>query len=160
MGVTEAGIYEKGIVKSAIGIGSLLLDGIGDTIRVSLTDDPVKEVYAARNILECAGLTRDYVEVVACPTCARTNIEVEKIARAVTEMTKDVRKPLKVAVMGCVVNGIGESKDADMGVAGGKGKSALFKKGEIVASVPNDEILTRLKKMIEEELEDDDTRTH
>lgn len=160
LGVTEAGIYEKGIVKSAIGIGSLLLDGIGDTIRVSLTDDPVKEVYAARNILECAGLTRDYVEVVACPTCARTNIEVEKIARAVTEMTKDVRKPLKVAVMGCVVNGIGESKDADMGVAGGKGKSALFKKGEIVASVPNDEILTRLKKMIEEELEDDDTRTH
>lgn len=160
LGVTEAGIYEKGIVKSAIGIGSLLLDGIGDTVRVSLTDDPVKEIYAARNILECTGRTKDYVEVVACPTCARTNIEVERIAREITEMTRHIKKPLKVAVMGCVVNGIGESKDADMGVAGGKGKSALFKKGVIIETVENSEILPKLKKMIEEELEDDNTRTH
>ena len=152
LGVTEAGVYEKGLVKSAMGIGSLLLDGIGDTIRVSLADDPVKEVYAARNILECAGLTDNYVEVVACPTCARTNIDVMGYANKITELTRDIKKPLKVAVMGCVVNGIGESKDADMGVAGGKGKSAIFKKGEIVKTVKNEDILTELMNMIYEEV--------
>lgn len=152
LGVTEAGVYEKGIVKSAMGIGALLLDGIGDTIRVSLTDKPVEEVYAGRNILECAGLMNDYVEVIACPTCARTNIEVERYARAITDMTKDIRKPLKVAVMGCVVNGIGESKGADLGVAGGKGKSVLFRHGEILRTVANEDILDELMKMIKEEL--------
>ena len=151
LGVTEAGVYEKGLVKSAMGIGSLLLDGIGDTIRVSLADEPVKEVYAARNILECAGLTTDYVEVVACPTCARTNIDVMGYANEITRLTRNIKKPIKVAVMGCVVNGIGESKDADFGVAGGRGMSAIFKKGEIIKTVPNEDILQELMKMIDEE---------
>ncbi len=151
IGVTEAGTYTKGLIKSSIGIGSLLCDGIGDTIRVSLTDDPVKEVEAGIEILKaCDKYSKPYAEVIACPTCARTNINVQEIASKVEELCKNVRKNVKIAVMGCVVNGIGESKGCDFGVAGGVGKSALFAKGELIESVDNDQILPRLAKMIEE----------
>lgn len=151
IGVTEAGTYTKGLIKSAIGIGSLLCDGIGDTIRVSLTDDPVKEVEAGIEILKaCDKYSKPYAEVIACPTCARTNINVQEIASKVEQLCKNVRKNVKIAVMGCVVNGIGESKGCDFGVAGGVGKSALFAKGELIETIDNDQILPRLAKMIEE----------
>lgn len=151
IGVTEAGTYTKGLIKSAIGIGSLLCDGIGDTIRVSLTDDPIKEVEAGIEILKaCDKYSKPYAEVIACPTCARTNINVQEIASKVEELCKNVRKNVKIAVMGCVVNGIGESKGCDFGVAGGVGKSALFAKGELIETIDNDQIMPRLAKMIEE----------
>ena len=130
LGVTEAGTTEAGVVKSAIGIGSLLVNGIGDTIRVSLTDDPVKEVEAARLILRCCGLDKEYVEVVSCPTCGRCEWESMSLAEKVTAFVKPYKKRAKIAVMGCVVNGPGEAKDADLGIAGGKGSCLLFKKGE------------------------------
>lgn len=150
VGVTEAGIYEKGLIKSAIGIGSLLCDGIGDTIRVSLTDNPVKEVYAGREILKAIGkYDKPYAEVVSCPTCARTCIEVQRIATMIDEYAKTLNKNIKIAVMGCVVNGIGESKGCDIGVAGGKDKSVIFKDGEIVATVTNDKILSCLIEQID-----------
>lgn len=138
LGVTEAGAAEEGLVKSAVGIGSLLLDGIGDTIRVSLTGDPVQEVYAGIQILRAVGLRRDYVEVISCPTCGRTSIDVEGIARRVREATRSINAPLKVAVMGCVVNGPGEAREADLGVAGGKDGGALFVKGEAPRTVRGD----------------------
>ena len=138
IGVTEAGTYEGSIVKSAMGIGALLLDGIGDTIRVSITGDPVREVEAGLDILRAAGLRKDYVEVVSCPTCGRTAIEVEALARRVREATKHIRKPLRVAVMGCVVNGPGEAKEADVGIAGGKDGGALFVKGQPPRAVHGD----------------------
>lgn len=150
VGVTEAGIYEKGLIKSAIGIGSLLCDGIGDTVRVSLTDDPVKEVYAAKEILKAVGKYNGaYAEVVSCPTCARTCIDVKGIATQIEEYAKGLDKSVKIAVMGCVVNGIGESKGSDVGVAGGKDKSVIFREGKIISTVPNDRILEELKKEIE-----------
>ncbi|MBQ8320230.1 MAG: flavodoxin-dependent (E)-4-hydroxy-3-methylbut-2-enyl-diphosphate synthase [Clostridia bacterium] len=130
LGVTEAGTTEAGIVKSAVGIGSLLLRGLGDTIRVSLTDDPVQEVYAAENILRACGLKEEYVEVISCPTCGRCEWDGMALAREVTEFVKPYKKKAKIAVMGCVVNGPGEAKDADLGIAGGKGGCLLFKKGE------------------------------
>ncbi len=130
VGVTEAGTTEAGIVKSAVGIGSLLLDGIGDTIRVSLTDDPVREVYAAQNILRACGLEEAYVEVVSCPTCGRCMWESMALAERVTQFVRPYKKKAKIAVMGCVVNGPGEAKDADLGIAGGNGTCLLFKKGE------------------------------
>jgi (E)-4-hydroxy-3-methylbut-2-enyl-diphosphate synthase len=130
LGVTEAGTTEAGIVKSAVGIGSLLLNGIGDTIRVSLTDNPVKEVYAAKNILRACGLDEAFVEVVACPTCGRCEWESMALAEKVTEFVRPYKKSAKIAVMGCVVNGPGEAKDADLGIAGGKGGCLIFKKGE------------------------------
>ena len=130
LGVTEAGTTEAGIVKSAVGIGSLLLNGIGDTIRVSLTDDPVKEVYAAQNILRACGLEEEYVEVVSCPTCGRCAWESMALANKVTEFVRPYKKKAKIAVMGCVVNGPGEAKDADLGIAGGNGSCLIFKKGE------------------------------
>ena len=129
IGVTESGTADVGIVKSAIGIGALLLDGIGDTIRVSLSGDPEQEVYAAQSILRAVGLRRDAVEIISCPTCGRTCIDVEGIARRVRAETRDIRKPIKVAVMGCVVNGPGEAKEADLGIAGGKDGGALFVRG-------------------------------
>ncbi len=138
IGVTEAGTYADGIVKSSMGIGALLLDGIGDTIRVSLTGDPVREIEAGLSILRAAGLRRDYVEVVSCPTCGRTAICVEEIASRVREATKDIRKPIKVAVMGCVVNGPGEAREADLGIAGGKDGGALFIKGQPPRAVRGD----------------------
>lgn len=130
LGVTEAGTTEAGIVKSAVGIGSLLLQGIGDTIRVSLTDDPVKEVYAAQNILRACGLENEFVEVVSCPTCGRCAWESMELANKVTEFVRPYKKRAKIAVMGCVVNGPGEAKDADLGIAGGNGSCLIFKKGE------------------------------
>ena len=130
LGVTEAGTTEAGIVKSAVGIGSLLINGIGDTIRVSLTDDPVKEIYAAQNILRACGLEEEYVEVVSCPTCGRCAWESMALANKVTEFVRPYKKKVKIAVMGCVVNGPGEAKDADIGIAGGNGSCLIFKKGE------------------------------
>lgn len=139
LGVTEAGTYEAGLVKSAVGIGSLLVNGIGDTIRVSLTDDPVKEVYAARQILRACGLDEEFVEVVSCPTCGRCAWESMAIAEKVTEFVKPYRKKAKIAVMGCVVNGPGEAKDADLGIAGGAGRCVIFKKGEPIKTVKAEE---------------------
>lgn len=149
LGVTEAGLYRAGLVKSSIGIGALLCENIGDTIRVSLSDDPLKEAEAAKDILKaCGKYPYPYCEVIACPTCARTNIAVKELAEQVEEMCKDIKKSLKIAVMGCVVNGIGESQDANLGVAGGKDKSAIFVDGNYVESVNNDDILPKLKRYI------------
>ena len=138
LGVTEAGTTEAGIVKSAVGIGSLLLNGIGDTIRVSLTDDPVREVYAAQHILRACGLDEEFVEVVACPTCGRCSWESMSLANKVTEFVRPYKKRAKIAVMGCVVNGPGEAKDADLGIAGGNGSCLIFKKGEPYKKVLSD----------------------
>lgn len=143
LGVTEAGTVDIGTVKNAIGIGTLLLDGIGDTIRVSLTGDPVNEVIAAKNILKSIGLYDSGVEIISCPMCARTRIPLEKIVVEVKAATEKIKKPLKVAVMGCVVNGPGEAKDADIGIAGGGGngeKAVVFKNGEKLASGDLDEM--------------------
>lgn len=138
IGVTESGTARTGMVKSAVGIGTLLMEGIGDTIRVSLSGDPVQEVYAGLDILRAVGLRRDYVEIISCPTCGRTCIPVEDIADKVREATLDIRKPIKVAVMGCVVNGPGEAREADIGIAGGKDGGALFVKGQPPRTVRGD----------------------
>ncbi len=148
LGVTEAGTERMGIIKSAVGIGSLLLQGIGETIRVSLTADPVKEVEAARDILKSIGMFEG-PEIVSCPTCGRTRIDLISLANQVEERLKSVQKPIKVAVMGCVVNGPGEAKEADIGIAGGVGCGVLFKKGEILRKVPEAEILDALMEEIE-----------
>ncbi len=139
LGVTEAGTTENGIVKSAVGIGSLLLQGVGDTFRVSLTDDPVKEVYAAKRILRACGLEKEYVEVVACPTCGRCAWGSMRLAEKVTEFVRPYKKRAKIAVMGCVVNGPGEAKDADLGIAGGNGDCLIFKRGEPYKKVSADD---------------------
>lgn len=138
IGVTEAGLPGQGHIKSAIGIGSLLLDGIGDTIRVSLTGSPVPEVTAAHDILRAVGLESDYVNVISCPTCGRTGIDVSGIAARVRDALKYVRVPMTVAVMGCVVNGPGEAREADVGIAGGSGVGALFEKGKPPVKVTGD----------------------
>lgn len=151
LGITEAGTTYNGIVKSAVGIGSLLLDGIGDTIRVSLTADPVEEIKAAKSILNAVGLLENTVNVVSCPTCGRTKIDLIKIANIVTDAVANIKKPITVAVMGCVVNGPGEAKEADIGIAGGDGCAVLFKKGEIVRKIKEEEIaevlLSEINKM-------------
>lgn len=149
LGVTEAGTEHMGIIKSAAGIGSLLCHGIGDTIRVSLTDDPVKEVFAAMDILKAIGLKNDSPYLIACPTCGRTRIDLVGLAKQVEEKLRDVHKPIKVAVMGCVVNGPGEAREADIGIAGGDGEGLLFKKGQILRKVPEDQLLTELMKEID-----------
>ena len=149
LGVTEAGTERMGIIKSAAGIGSLLCHGIGDTIRVSLTDDPVKEVFAAMDILKVIGLKNDSPYLIACPTCGRTRIDLVGLAKQVEEKLRDVHKPIKVAVMGCVVNGPGEAREADIGIAGGDGEGLLFKKGQILRKVPEDQLLTELMKEID-----------
>ena len=153
VGVTEAGTTEMGIVKSAVGIGSLLLNGVGDTIRVSLTDDPVKEVYAAKNILRACGLDEEYVEVVAGPTCGRCAWDSMALAEKVTSFVRNVKKRAKVAVMGCVVNGPGEAKDADLGIAGGDGFCLIFKRGEafkkVASAQAEEEFFIELKKLLE-----------
>lgn len=148
VGVTEAGIYEKGLIKSAIGIGSLLLDGIGDTIRVSLSDEPYKEVLVAKEILNSLDLGDPHVEVISCPTCARTNIDVAGLAKMVVDATKDIKKSAKIAVMGCVVNGPGEAAKCDFGVAGGKDKSAIFINGQVVKTISNEFLINELLDMI------------
>ena len=149
LGVTEAGTERMGIIKSAAGIGSLLCHGIGDTIRVSLTDDPVKEVFAAMDILKAIGLKNDSPYLIACPTCGRTRIDLVGLAKQVEEKLRDVHKPIKVAVMGCVGNGPGEAREADIGIAGGDGEGLLFKKGQILRKVPEDQLLTELMKEID-----------
>lgn len=148
LGVTEAGGGDFAVMKSAIGIGSLLLDGIGDTIRVSLSDDPIKEVQAGIDILRAIGLDKNFVEVISCPTCGRTEYDVIGIAERLRESTKSIKKRLKVAVMGCVVNGIGESADADLGIAGGRDKSVIFEKGKKILTVDNDKVEAVLNDLI------------
>ncbi len=149
LGVTEAGTAWGGTIRSAMGIGALLLDGIGDTIRVSLTADPVEEVVAAKEILRSAGLRDNGIRVVSCPTCARCKINMIPIAEEVTERVKIFKKPMKIAVMGCAVNGPGEAKDADIGVAGGDGCGLIFKNGEILRKVQENEIVSELLSEIE-----------
>ncbi len=144
LGVTEAGTERMGIIKSAVGIGSLLCDGIGDTIRVSLTEDPLLEIKAAKDILTAVGKGKNTVEIVSCPTCGRTQIDLIGLAHKVEELTADINKNIKIAVMGCAVNGPGEAKEADIGIAGGKGEGLIFKKGEIISKVPEDKLLTAL----------------
>lgn len=143
LGVTEAGTERMGIIKSAVGIGSLLHDGIGDTVRVSLTDEPEREIYAARDILKAVGRA-DYAEVVSCPTCGRTRIDLVPLAKKVEAAVRDLHKPIKIAVMGCVVNGPGEAAEADIGIAGGDGCAVLFKKGVVQRKIPEDEIFSVL----------------
>lgn len=149
LGVTEAGTERMGIIKSAVGIGSLLTHNIGDTIRVSLTDNPVKEVYAAFDILKAIGLKTDCPYLISCPTCGRTKIDLVGLAKQVEERLRDCKKLIKVAVMGCIVNGPGEAKEADIGIAGGDGCGLIFKKGEILRKVPEDELLNELMKEID-----------
>ena len=149
LGVTEAGTERMGIIKSSIGIGSLLTRGIGDTIRVSLTDKPVKEVYAAFDILKAVGLKTDCPYLVSCPTCGRTRIDLVGLANKVEDRLRDCKKPIKVAVMGCIVNGPGEAREADIGIAGGDGCGIIFKKGEILRKVPEEDLLDELMKEID-----------
>ena len=150
LGVTETGTPRMGVLKSAVGIGGLLALGIGDTIRVSLSADPVEEVYAARDILKAAGVRKDGPELVACPTCGRTRIDLIGLANEVEERLKSVDKPITVAVMGCAVNGPGEASAADVGIAGGVGEGLLFRKGEIVKKVPQEALVDELFALIEE----------
>lgn len=144
LGVTEAGTERMGLIKSSAGIGSLLLRGIGDTIRVSLTADPVREVYAAQDILKALDIDKSGVQFVSCPTCGRTRIDLVRIANEVEERLRDCKKNIKVAVMGCVVNGPGEAREADIGIAGGEKCGLVFKKGEIICKVPEDKLVDAL----------------
>lgn len=144
LGVTEAGTERMGLIKSAVGIGSLLCDGIGDTVRVSLTEDPLLEIKAARDILTAVGKGKNSVEIVSCPTCGRTQIDIISLAHKVEELTRDINKKIRIAVMGCAVNGPGEAREADIGIAGGKGEGLIFKKGVIIRKVPEDMLLSAL----------------
>ena len=149
LGVTEAGTRHMGMLKSAAGIGALLLDGIGDTIRVSLTANPVSEVAAGFDILKAVGIKKDCPQIVSCPTCGRTKIDLISLAEKVEKELANVHKPIKVAVMGCAVNGPGEAKEADIGVAGGDGYGLIFKHGEILKKVPENKIVEELLKEID-----------
>ena len=149
LGVTEAGTPELGVIKSAAGIGGLLALGIGDTFRVTLTADPVEEIFAAKKILKAVGLRREGPELSACPTCGRTKIDLIPMARRVEDLLRQVDKPITVAVMGCVVNGPGEARHADVGIAGGQGEGVLFQKGQVVARVPEDRLVDELMKLID-----------
>lgn len=143
LGVTETGTAHMGIIKSAIGIGSLLCDGIGDTIRVSLTADPVEEIYAAKDILKACGIGGG-INIVACPTCGRTQIDLIGLANKVEKAVAGIEKNIKIAVMGCIVNGPGEAREADLGITGGNGKAVIFRKGEVIRTVPEDDVLDAL----------------
>ncbi len=145
VGITESGTVMSGNIKSAVGLGIILNQGIGDTIRVSLTGDPVEEIRSAKLILRTLGLRKGGIEVVSCPTCGRTKIDLISLAGQVEEMVKDIPLDIKVAVMGCAVNGPGEAKEADIGIAGGIGEGLLIKRGEIVKKVPEQELLNTLK---------------
>ena len=150
VGITEAGTVFSGNIKSAVGLGIILNQGIGDTIRVSLTGDPVNEIASAKLILKTLGLRTGGIEVVSCPTCGRTNIDLISLANQVETMAADFEDlNLKVAVMGCVVNGPGEAKEADVGIAGGNGEGLLIKKGEVIRKVPEDELLNTLRYELE-----------
>ncbi len=148
LGVTEAGTLRGGLIKSAAGIGTLLAEGIGDTIRVSLTENPAEEVTAGFEILKCMGLRKHGVNFVSCPTCGRTQIDLISLAKKVEERFKDLPYPITIATMGCAVNGPGEAKHADFGIAGGVNEGLIFKKGEIIAKVPEDELLEKLEEII------------
>ncbi len=150
IGVTEAGTERNSLIKSAIGIGSLLLNNIGDTIRVSMSDNPVKEIYAAKDILQFSGKRRFRPEIISCPTCGRTRIDLIGLVKEVEEKLKDIKKPIKVAVMGCVVNGPGEAGDADMGVAGGTDEGLIFLRGKVIKKVEYSQIADELKTLAEE----------
>jgi (E)-4-hydroxy-3-methylbut-2-enyl-diphosphate synthase len=143
IGITEAGTERSGLVKNAVGIGSLLADGIGETIRVSLTAEPVKEIQAAKDILKAVG-KYDGVTIISCPTCGRTKIDIISLANEVEKVTENIRKNVKIAVMGCAVNGVGEGKEADIGIAGGNGNALLFKKGEILRKVKEEDIIREI----------------
>ncbi len=145
LGVTEAGTVRSGTIKSSVGIGALLAEGIGDTIRVSLTGDPANEIPVAAGILKSLGLMEAGVDVVSCPTCGRTQIDLAHLAEEVEALCQPITKPLKIAVMGCVVNGPGEAREADLGIAGGKGAGIIFRKGEVVKSCKEDELLSAFK---------------
>ncbi|WP_312281589.1 flavodoxin-dependent (E)-4-hydroxy-3-methylbut-2-enyl-diphosphate synthase [Oscillibacter sp.] len=149
LGVTEAGTPSMGLIKSAMGIGGLLCMGIGDTIRVTLTADPVEEIYAAKKILRAAGLRHDGVNLIACPTCGRTRIDLIPLAEEVERRLDGCRKPITVAVMGCAVNGPGEAAAADIGIAGGDGEGLLFRKGEVLCKVPQERLVDALMEEIE-----------
>lgn len=148
VGVTETGTPKMGVLKSAVGIGGLLALGIGDTVRVSLSADPIEEVYAARSILKAAGVRKDGPELIACPTCGRTRVNLIEMAGEVERRLETVDKPITVAVMGCTVNGPGEASAADVGIAGGDGVGLLFRRGEIVKKVPQDELVDQLFELI------------
>ena len=149
LGVTEAGAYAASVVKSSIGIGSLLVDGIGDTIRVSVTGDPVREIGVARDILRYSGVRNFGPEIISCPTCARTKIALEKMVERVEKLTANMTAPLKIAVMGCAVNGPGEAKSADAGIAGGKGEGLIFIRGEIYKKLPEEKLLSEFADVLE-----------
>ena len=149
LGVTEAGTERMGLVKSSAGIGALLLEGVGDTIRVSLTADPVREIYAAKDLLKALEIETEGIQFISCPTCGRTKIDLIGLANQVQEALRDCKKNLTVAVMGCVVNGPGEAREADIGIAGGNGEGLLFKKGQVLRKVPEERLLQELLKEIE-----------
>jgi len=149
VGITEAGTVASGKIKSAVGIGALLAMGIGDTIRVSLTGDPVEEIYCAKAILQALDIRRFGVEIISCPTCARTKIDLISIANKVEQLCKNINKPIKVAVMGCAVNGPGEAKEADVGIAAGIGEGLIFRKGVVLRKVPEEAIIDALMVEIE-----------
>ena len=149
IGVTESGTLKGGTVKSAVGIGALLAEGIGDTMRVSLTANPVEEIYAAYDIQKVLGMRKTGAEIVSCPTCGRTQLDLISIANEVEKRAANIDKPIKIAVMGCAVNGPGEAREADIGIAGGNGEGLIFKKGEIIKKVPQDSLVDELMKEIE-----------
>ena len=155
LGITEAGTVKSGVIKSAVGIGSLLTQGIGDTFRISLTGDPVVEVKVANEILKSLGLKEYGPTLISCPTCGRCNINLAEIANLVEKKLSDVKRPIQVAVMGCVVNGPGEARDADVGIAGGKGEGLVFRKGQILRKVPEDILVEELFKEIDDILGED-----
>jgi (E)-4-hydroxy-3-methylbut-2-enyl-diphosphate synthase len=149
IGITEAGTWFKGSIRSAVGLGALLWEGLGDTVRVSLTGNPVREVTVGQDILQSLQLRSFGATVVACPTCGRTQVNLESLASQVEQLAASIHKPIKIAVMGCAVNGPGEAREADLGVAGGKGEGLIFRKGEIIKKVPEDQILEALKEELE-----------
>lgn len=154
LGVTEAGLPERGMIKSAVGIGTLLAEGIGDTIRVSLTGDPCQEIKVAKEILRSLGLIKNSVEIISCPTCGRCKIDLASLAQQIEQRLLNVKIPLKVAIMGCAVNGPGEAREADLGIAGGKEEGLLFVKGKIIKKLPEDQLVQALWEEIEKMIRD------
>ena len=150
VGITEAGTLYRGTIKSSAGLGAILSRGIGDTIRISLSDDPLQEVECAKAVLQSLELRQFGVEIISCPTCGRTNVDLIGLAQQVEQYTKDIKIPLKIAVMGCAVNGPGEAREADIGIAGGKGEGLIFKKGEIIRKVKEDELLEAFRQELEQ----------
>lgn len=151
IGVTEAGNKTSGIIKSCAGLSPLLYDGIGNTIRISLTGDPIQEIEVCKKLLNSFGLYKNVVNIIACPTCGRLNFSLEDVVNEIEEYTRNMEFPIKISILGCVVNGIGEGKEADIGIAGSKEKGIIFKKGKIIKTLPEKELVPELKKMIDEE---------